>query len=420
MNFPKPNQTLWQLLGPSIVFVALSLNGGEMLLWPDLVGKYGLFILIAVPLILAFQFFVNIEIERYVITTGRNTVSDLVNNYKIFKYVFPILIVVSLMWPAWISNAGNLLSYTLGIRQYGAIVSIFMLGLLLLIWFSKKSYNILENIAKVGLVTVFFIGIYIVINGLFNNSISFENSSFLPQSKDAILYVSALAFGGVSGVLNLVQAHWVEAKGYGVSKKEESELAQIDYNSGESKNNWKSWYKLLIKEHTILFFFGNVFGIFLISLVGYFTIYQKNLSGFNILTFQVDYLGKTGLGLIWAIGIIMLFSMAQMTILDAAGRLLSHTFTKFKPSQLSQLFGLIGIGILTITALFPTFNQPSMLLQISATTSAFIMGIYPPILLHLNNHRLPDYAKPKLINKIGVYLCSAFYLIMTIWALFNL
>ncbi len=33
------------MIGPSVVFVALSMNGGEMLLWPNLVANYGMAIL---------------------------------------------------------------------------------------------------------------------------------------------------------------------------------------------------------------------------------------------------------------------------------------------------------------------------------------------------------------------------------------
>ena len=416
MIFPKLNKNLWQLLGPSVVFVALSLNGGEMLLWPDLVNKYGLFILWMVPVILLLQFCVNLEIERYTVATGENTVSALIGFNKFFKVLFPLSVLISLMWPGWISNSGNLLAFIIGFPQHGAIISVFLLLLILLIWFSKKSYNLMENMAKFGLFGVLLIGIFILVAS-FQKGIPEIKVNFFPQTKDKILYVSALAFGGVAGVLNLVQSHWVMAKGYGASTF--GKKTEFDWENQESVKNWNDWWKILIKEHTVLFYFGNLFGIFLIAAVAFLTLTGAKVSGFGLITYQVNLLNNLyGIGWLWGIGIILLFFMAQMTILDASGRLLHHSFPSIPSSKLSQYFGLIGVLILAGIVFFPNFNQPSLLLQFSAFSSSFIMALYPPFLLAMNL-KLPKPVRPKLLNIIGIIACSLFYLISTIWGVFG-
>ena len=163
MIFPAAKKTLWQLLGPSVVFVALSLNGGEMLLWPDLVGRYSLTILWAVPIILFLQFMVNLEIERYSVVTGKNTLSAMIAQNTWLSPLFIFGIIISLAWPAWISVSGNILAYTLGLPQFGAWFAIALLLLQILIWQSRKSYQILENIARVGLVTILVIVTFVII-----------------------------------------------------------------------------------------------------------------------------------------------------------------------------------------------------------------------------------------------------------------
>lgn len=438
MIFPAAKKTLWQLLGPSIIFVALSLNGGEMLLWPDLVGRYSLTILWAVPLILFLQFMVNLEIERYSIVTGKNTLAGMIERNSWLGPLFIFGIIISLAWPAWISIAGNILAYTIGLGSYGAWFAFVLLGLQILIWQSKKSYQILENIARFGLLIILTIGIYTLIRlspELVNIKFNFE-SGWWPKSNDRITFVSALAFGGVAGVLNLVQSDWVSNKGYGINQDKilkvneevgksdlsvsKQESIKINWNE-ESIKNFKNWWSLIWKEHFILFYLGNFVGIFLIAIISAVLLPGSNKVGFGILTFEVDKLNQItlGAGYAWALGIFLLFFMAQMTILDATGRLLKNTqasiFSKFKSERLSQGSAVIGMVILLFTAIIPGFNQPAGLLQISATTSAFIMALYPIFLMKLNLS-LPEATRPKLFNILSVTACVIFYAVMVVLA----
>jgi hypothetical protein len=422
MIFPAAKKTIWQLLGPSIIFVALSLNGGEMLLWPDLVGRYSLTILWAVPIILFLQFMVNLEIERYSIVTGKNTLEGMIQKNSWLSPLFIFGIVVSLVWPAWISIGGNILAYTLGLGLYGAWFALGLLGLQILIWQSRKSYQIIENIARIGLFLILIIGIYTLIrlsSELVNLRLDFANGLW-PRQPDRITFLSALAFGGVAGVLNLVQSSWVSNKGYGINQDQNLSFSKINWNQ-ESVYNFKKWWNLIWKEHFILFYIGNFVGIGLISIIAAILLPGANKTGFSILTFQVDSLNKLtyGAGYAWALGIFLLFFMAQMTILDATGRLLKNTgakiFSSLKSERLSQLSAALGMVILFLVAIIPGFNQPANLLQISATTSAFIMALYPIFLLKLNL-KLPKETRPKMFNIISVLFCVVFYAVMFVLA----
>lgn len=445
MIYPAAKKTLWQLLGPSIIFVALSLNGGEMLLWPDLVGRYSLTILWAVPLILFLQFMVNLEIERYSIITGKNTMAGMIEKNSWLDPLFIFGIIISLVWPAWISIAGNIFAYTLGLGSFGAWFALVLLSLQIFIWQSKKSYQILENIARFGLLIILIIGIYTLIRlfpEFINIKFNFE-TGWWPTNSDRITFLSALAFGGVAGVLNLVQSDWVSNKGYGINQDKinlvniesiypevklektnmgdaKQESTKINWNS-ESINNFKNWWSLIWKEHFILFYLGNFVGIFLIAIISAVLLPGSNKKGFDILTFQIDKLNEItlGVGYAWALGIFILFFMAQMTILDATGRLLKNTqanvFSKLKSEKLSQFSAVLGMVILLFTAVIPGFNQPAGLLQISATTSAFIMALYPLFLLKMNLS-LPVETRPKMFNILSVTACVIFYAVMVVLA----
>jgi hypothetical protein len=419
-NFPYLNKTILQLLGPSVIFVALSLNGGEMLLWPDLVSRYGLQLLWIVPIILLLQYSVNIEIARYTITTGQNTLVALTSCFPFLRYIFIISILISLVWPAWALIAGNIIAVTISQPQLGVVISWFTLALIIFIWFFKKSYGVIENITKVGLTVLFFIIAYIMITKFnYNTIIDSFNPTYIPASKDKLLYLSALAFGGVTGVLNLVHSSWVHKKQYGASILKAETV--IDYNLPISIVNWKKWFRITNLEHFIMFVGGNIVGISIISLISVLTLKGNSLTGFDILSYQVNLFKSQNIliGILWGLCIFMLFFMAQVTILDASGHLLNSIVKKpkFSSSRYSQFVGCVGLIIMTIILINPKFNLPSTILQISAALSALTMIFYPTMIVYMNYITLPVYAKPKLYNILAVVFCSIFYFIICLWTI---
>lgn len=420
MILSKPTQTLLQMLGPSVLFVSLSLNGGELLLWPDLVSRYGLTIMWFIPVILFLQYVVNIEIERYTVVTGENTVTGLVSLMPALRWFFPLVIAISLMWPAWISSSGNALAHGLGVGEYGAWVSIGLLITMLLLWQSKKSYARMEGIAKVGLLLVLGI-VCFALYRVFSLDViksSLVNGSFFPGSSDSVLFIAALAYGGVAGVLNLVQSDWIQSKRYAAAGVDQPEM--IEWNDPQTQANWYIWWKRVRVEHFLLFIIGNILGLGLLSMLAALLLGGESVKGFGVIIFEINALNALlpYLGTLFSLGIFMLFWMAQMTILDASGRLLKRCMnTSLSHETLSQIIGGIGVVILLGTAIIPGFNQPAALLNISAVISAAVMAIYPPLLLRLNR-QLPEYTRPTYAVPL-VWLCSLFYGGMVLWGVWT-
>src|SRR3989338_1233157 len=63
---------LKKLIGPSFIILALGLGSGEVILWPYLASNYGLGIAWGALLGITFQFFINMEIERYALVKGES------------------------------------------------------------------------------------------------------------------------------------------------------------------------------------------------------------------------------------------------------------------------------------------------------------------------------------------------------------
>jgi hypothetical protein len=420
MIFPKRTTTLLQLIGPSMLLVALSINGGELLLWPEIIARHGFSLLWLVPIILILQYFVNMEIERYTVVTGQNTLSALIEKFPYIRYLFILSMVVSLVWPAWALSAGSMSAFLFGLPAYGQLFGIGILLALSFIWSNKKSYNILESIAKTGLITVLCIIVFIIISR-YDTSLNVELLNGIGEigkiSPDVNKFslLSALAYGGVVGVLNLVQSDWVKNKGYGVAGIKKPE--KVEWTS-ESIQNFRDWWRFLRIEHTLIYFVGNLVAILILASVAYLTVFGENIKGFAILTTQVTVLNNQQflLGTLFGFGVILLFTMAQMTILETMGKLLHTCIPKLKSaSNTSRYLAYLGIVILLLGFIFPEFTQPAFLLKLSASLSAFVMVLYTPLLLILNR-TLPEVARPNVLSQFMVISCFVFYGIMVIWS----
>lgn len=443
-SFPPLTKSLLAMLGPSVVFVALSLNGGEMLLWPSLVANFGLKLLWPILIILLLQFVVNIEIERYTLVTGKRVEEALVQNKAWLAVVFALTVIAALMWPAWMSTAGNIIAVVFGVpvgqeRNTGLLLAILLLGLSILVFRRPNIYKALERIARFGLAIALSIIVLVVIVK-FNAAIFWEgvrgmfSFGYLPANLPRFDFVAALAYGGVAGVLNLVQSEWIADKGYGVNletRDKQQATGGAELESTESKNNFRRWFAFINKEHALLFVVANVFSIFLLAYLGRILLPIGTAQGFGVLKAEILALNAffPYLGTLFGVAGTLIFIMANLTILDAIGRLLNRILKplqQFKQpfvqkvgqagnGRLSIVAAILGILVLALSFFVPAFKQPFFLLVLSACLSAFTMWLYPPLLLQLN-YSLPKAARPSTWRAVLVIACALGYGFVTLWA----
>lgn len=438
------------MLGPSVVFVALSLNGGEMLLWPSLVANFGLKLLWPILIILLLQFVVNIEIERYTLVTGKRVEEALVQNKAWLAVVFALTVIAALMWPAWMSTAGNIIAVVFGVpagqeRNVGLLLAIVLLGMSVFVFRRPDIYKALERIARFGLAIALSI-ILLVVIVKFNATIFWEgirglfSFGYLPANLPRFDFVGALAYGGVAGVLNLVQSEWIADKGYGVSGKAAMPNIQlpisndVELDSRESIVNFRKWFAFINKEHALLFVVANVTSIFLLAYLGRILLPIGTAQGFGVLKAEILALNAflPHLGTLFGVAGTLIFIMANLTILDAIGRLLHRILKPLQQSpqamvratirrladsngKLSIIAALLGILVLALSLFIPAFKQPFFLLVLSACLSAFTMWLYPPLLLQLN-YSLPKAARPSIWRAVLVIVCALGYGFVTLWA----
>src|SRR3989338_2634047 len=97
---------LRRLIGPSFILVGLGLGSGELILWPFLSSNYGMGIIWGAFLGITFQFFINMEIERYALITGESVFVGLARKLGKFApiwFIFSTLI--PWMWPGIVASS---------------------------------------------------------------------------------------------------------------------------------------------------------------------------------------------------------------------------------------------------------------------------------------------------------------------------
>ena len=109
-----PAPPLRKLLGPSFILLGLGLGSGEIILWPYLSANWGLGIAWGAFLGIFFQFFINMEIERYSLARGESVFIGLARRWKWVPFWLMFSTIVSFGWPGIIASSATLFAYVFG------------------------------------------------------------------------------------------------------------------------------------------------------------------------------------------------------------------------------------------------------------------------------------------------------------------
>src|SRR3989338_2456838 len=112
-----PAPTVKKLIGPSFIILALGLGSCEVILWPYLSANYGLGIIWGALLGLTFQFFMNMEIERYALAHGESIFVGLARKFRLVSFWFLLSTFIPWMWPGIIASSAKFLGTVIGIRE---------------------------------------------------------------------------------------------------------------------------------------------------------------------------------------------------------------------------------------------------------------------------------------------------------------
>ena len=427
---------LKKLLGPSFILLGLGLGSGEVVMWPYMSSNYGLGIAWGMLIGITMQFFINMEVSRYALVNGE---SVFVGFARLLRWL-PVWFVASTFlgfgWPGiglyGASLLSNVVSPIMEISPKVIGIIVFLtIGLVLSL--GKVLYKTVEQLQKflIGVSVPFFIGltyylassddIFALLKGLAGHGIlNGVDYSFLPPGIAIGVFLSALAYAGAGGNLNLTQSMYVRDKGYGMGKYAQkiTSLITASESSGkiklsghtfpvtpENMMRFRQWWKIINYEHFLVFWALGLFTMLTLSLLAYTTTFgmSNNAEGINFILFEAAAIGKATmpiLGVLFLIITGVMLCATQLTVLDATTRIITENILLLKSGigslNVTKVYYLVlwlqilfGISVFSLG-----FDQPLKLIMFGAIINAFSMFVYTGILLWLNNFALAKELRP--------------------------
>lgn len=444
---------LSKMIGPSFVLLGMGLGSGELIMWPYMAANFGLGIIWAAVIGITFQFFINMEIERYTLINGESVFVGLARKLRMISPIWFILsTIIPWMWPGIILSSATVFSSVVGFEN-PRLMAIFMLILVgLILSLGKVAYKTQERFQKtlifVGVPFIFLLTILFakgadwqsLANGLIGKGDGFW---LIPSGLSLITFLGAFAYSGAGGNLNLAQSFYIREKEYGMGKyggkitsllKKNNENFSLEGKTFEvNKDNlmiFKQWWKKVNLEHALVFWLTGAVTIILLSLLSFVTVYhQTTASGIGFLFQEAEAIVASTLPIVGVFFLVivgtMLFS-TQLSVFDATSRITSENLIiinkdKFKPKNLSKFYFLflwsqILLGIIILSS---GFSEPMGLVTISAFLNALTMFIYTILILWLNNTTLPKELKPVWWRKAVLSLVILFFGIFSLLTWLN-
>lgn len=438
--------TLRKLLGPSFIILGLGLGSGEVVLWPYMASNYGLGIVWGMLVGITMQFFINMEVERYALINGESVFVGFVRLWRWYPLWFIFSTFLGFGWPGIGLYGATLLSHVLGgfdPKVLGVTIFLSIGGILTL---GSVLYKTVETLQKylimIGVPFILILTLSIVdlshVSMLFKGlvgigSLSGESYFFLPDGIVLGTFLGALAYAGAGGNLNLAQSCYIRDKGYGmgayadkitgvISRKQKKSFSLTGYTfdvTPESLRRFQTWWKLINKEHFLIFWLLGLCTMLLLSLLAFATTFgmEGNASGITFVINEAVMIGKHTLPIFGSLFLIVTGTMlcaTQLTVLDSTSRIITENIVLLKPKKSSNvtksyyivLWGQIFFGIAVFLA---GFDQPLTLIILGAMLNAFSMFVYTGILLWMNNRLLAPDLRPALWRNI-VMICTFVFL----------
>jgi hypothetical protein len=414
-DMPDEPRKYGRLIGPGIIAAGVGLASGEFVLFPYIASQVGLVFVWAALVGLITQYFLNMEIERYTLATGETALTGFSRYWRYWGLVFAVLTYFANLWPGWVTSSATLTTYIFGgNRTWIAVAMLVAIGMILTL--APVVYVALEKtqMLKVAAVLTFFVvaAIFAIGASAWSDVSQIVTQPQLPIDELGFaLLLGALAFAGAGGGQNLVQSNWIRDKGYGMGKyvprlvspvtgqpEAAPSTGYVFEPTPDNVRRWRGWWKFANVEQLTTFVLITFVTILFTSLLAYSTVYGRegleNGIGFLQVEGQVlaERVGPWFEYLFWFIGAFSLFA-AALGIVDYTSRLAADVIKTSYARNANEskvyaglVWGLVFIGIVVLAA---GFDQPIVLLVISAVVGGFMMFLYSALLILINRRILP-------------------------------
>ncbi len=454
MNPLPPPLSLKKLLGPSFIILALGLGSGEVILWPYLASTVGLGIAWGAVLGITFQFFMNMEIERYALVKGESVFVGLAKQWRLAPYWFILSTFIGFGLPGIVAASAQVLGSLLHIQDYRFLAILMLVAMGLMLSLGKTVYNFMEKTTQTIIfiaVPFIFILALIIVSGadwaaLGSGLLGYgDGYRWLPEGIAFASFFAAFAYSGAGGNLNLTQSIYIKEKGYGmgayaqkISGLFRSKEAQQIKLSGktfsinkENLSRFHVWWRRVNIEHLIVFWFMGAVAMLLLMLLSYATTYGKNTTGQGI-----QFVLAEGamiaehihpfVGLLFLIAVMIMLFQTQLGILDSTSRIMAENaaIKKIEKQQtptvnLSRLYYIFLWSQIAFGCMLFILNisEPRFLITLGAIINAVAMFVHVGLVNWMNHHQLPKEVQAKLWRKAILLIIFIIFGIFSIYTI---
>lgn len=437
---------LKKVIGPSIIMTALAVSSGEYILWPYITSKVGLVMLWAALVGVTVQYFLNMEIERWTLATGETAVAGFVRLWRPWGAIMAVCAFICIVWPGWATSGATTLGFALGYegRTAAWVAVIALISIALTLTLSPVVYNTVEKIETVKVVAVVLFlltavtvavgpqawsGLHTAVSGIGTGL------GAIPEGLNPAVVLGAIAFAGAGALSNLAQSNWIRDKGFGMGAHiprvvspvtgEDQAVAATGSMVRQDEENlgrFRDWWRVANLEQLLSFWLLTILSIFILSLVAYQTVFNREVPGSGDLVFiqgmgdalKQDVGGWFGT-LFWVVGGAGLLLTALANV-DYPCRIvadvLKTVYLKDSERWSESKIYAISVWVLVLCGcaiILAGFNQPLVLLVVSAALSGVAMFVYTILLVVLNRRALPKAIRLSGFRLGAMIFAACFY-----------
>jgi len=428
----------------------LALGSGELILWPYLSANYGLGLIWGAVLGITFQYLLNMEIIRYTLVWGESVFVGFRRLSRFWPFWFVVSTFIPWSLPGFSSASAEIASRLvpgLSPKFLGIFILVFT-GLALS--FGKTLYKTMEWLQK----TIILFGLPMIFGlvFLFTNSKDWLDLGqglfgkgngwwFFPLGVSLTSFLGAFAYSGAGGNLNLSQSYYVKEKGLGMGKyagkitsifKGKARRTQLEGETflltEENKKRFKNWWKLMSKEHFLVFWVLGLVTIVLLSVLAKSLVFgQADQAGLSFLYQEAAMIGQRsfqGLKVVFLVLAALMLYSTQLGVLESSSRIIAENVLllrwqkkrKFNVSAwfYIALWGQISLGI---AILLLGWQEPRLLLTLSAVLNALAMTVLFPLVWWLNKKRLNKDLLPSKERLLGLLIAFLFFVSLSLFTL---
>ena len=451
--FPKPIK-FRKLIGPSFIILALGLGSGEVILWPYLASNYGLGIVWGALLGITFQYFMNMEIERYALVRGESVFVGISKIFKNTVFWFIASTFLGFGLPGIIAASAKVFGVVIGVENFKWLAILFLLIVGLILSAGKTVYGMMEKITRtiilIGVPFIFILAIIISTkmdwSALFSGMVGRGDGYwFLPGGISIATFFAAFAYSGAGGNLNLTQSIYIKEKGYGMGKysqkisglfsskkhekiKLEGEVCKMDK---ECISNFKKWWKMVSLEHLLVFWLIGGLSMCLLMILSYATTFgvDGTAEGINFVISEGMIIGQSVwpiAGTLFLIVVAIMLFQTQLGVMDSTSRIMAENFAIYRirktgkhEIKLSKIYFIFVWSQIAFGILLFLFNiyDPKMLIILGAVINAFAMFVHVGLVTYTNHKTLEKPFQAPLWRKlimVGIFLFFGFFSVLVL------